>query len=116
MSNITDKELLTFCNLANLEMEYANIIKEIQKETIQKKDGTTETKETIINHTIYTIFAKQKSTLFQVCPFYMLKNVSIVSSSGFSPMYEPITKTTIAANITGTIWCIPKNFIFIAET
>lgn len=106
MSNITDKELLTFCNLANLEMEYADL----------GKVRDIKTNEILVNHTIYTIFAKQKSTLFQVCPFYMLKNVSIVSSSGFSPMYEPITKTTIAANITGTIWCIPKNFIFIAET
>lgn len=62
--SITDKELLTFCNLANLEMEYANL----------QYDEDLDTGETIKrNHTIYTIFAKQKSTLFQVCPFLYVK-------------------------------------------
>ena len=45
--SITDKELLTFCNLANLEMEYANL----------QYDEDLDTGETIKrNHTIYTIF------------------------------------------------------------
>lgn len=47
---VTDKELLTFCNLANLEMEYANLIYE---QTV-KSGGKTKTEKR--NHTIYTIF------------------------------------------------------------
>lgn len=43
-TTITDKELLTFCNLANLEMEYANL--QFQGEQEREKR----------NHTIYTIF------------------------------------------------------------
>lgn len=67
---ITDKELLTFCNLANLEMEYANLIK---KEKKKDENGNSLDEKIETNHTIYTIFAKQKSTLFQVCPFLYVK-------------------------------------------
>lgn len=50
---ITDKELLTFCNLANLEMEYANLIKKEKR----KDNNGVETENFIeTNHTIYTIF------------------------------------------------------------
>lgn len=68
---ITNKELLTFCNLANLEMEYANLkkIEENFDESGNKISGIT--KEA--THTIYIIFSKQKSTLFQVCPFLYVK-------------------------------------------
>lgn len=45
--SITDKELLTICNLANLEMEYANL---------QYDDTSESGKSTKRNHTIYTIF------------------------------------------------------------
>lgn len=48
--SITDKELLTFCNLANLEMEYANL-KIIESSEDNDSDKTIER-----NHTIYTIF------------------------------------------------------------
>lgn len=41
MSKITDKELLTFCNLTNLKLEFAKLS--------YKKEGI----ETKINHTIY---------------------------------------------------------------
>ena len=46
--SITDKELLTFCNLANLEMEYANI-------TYKVTEGQDEVER---NHTIYTKILK----------------------------------------------------------
>ena len=45
--NITDKELLAICNLSNLKMEFANVIK--KKETIDRK-------EIVTNHTIYSNF------------------------------------------------------------
>lgn len=53
--SITDKELLTFCNLANLEMEYANIIKSISYTPVYNEKGeVTGQNENITNHTIYT--------------------------------------------------------------
>ncbi|MGL4866906.1 hypothetical protein [Cetobacterium sp.] len=42
--NITDKELLTFCNLTNLKMEYANLGK--------VRDDRTQ--EILVYHTIYS--------------------------------------------------------------
>lgn len=33
MEKITDKELLTICNLSNLKMEFANIIKDKDEKT-----------------------------------------------------------------------------------
>ncbi|WP_316091225.1 hypothetical protein [Fusobacterium sp.] len=48
--NITDKELLAICNLSNLKMEFANIIK--KKETIDRK-------EIVTNHTIYSLLDKE---------------------------------------------------------
>lgn len=54
MTKITDKELLTFCNLTNLKMEYANLI---EKRTIEKRYDSLgkliDEKEILINHTIY---------------------------------------------------------------
>ncbi len=44
--NITDKELLAICNLSNLKMEFANIIK--KKETI---------------HTIYSLLEKEVKSI-----------------------------------------------------
>ena len=46
---ITDKELLAICNLSNLRMEFANVVKqtEIDKAT---------DKEIVSNHTIYLKF------------------------------------------------------------
>lgn len=49
MSNITDKELLTFCNLANLEMEYADL----------GKVRDIKTNEILVNHTIYSLLEKE---------------------------------------------------------
>lgn len=52
--SISDKELLTFCNLSNLEMEYANIIQSKRiEETKDEKGKVIDKKELIINHTIY---------------------------------------------------------------
>lgn len=42
---ITDKELLTFCNLTNLKMEYADL----------GKDRDEETQEILVYHTIYSL-------------------------------------------------------------
>lgn len=47
---ITDKELLAMCNLSNLKMEFANLI----KKTIQ--EGT---KENYTNHTIYSLLKNE---------------------------------------------------------
>ena len=50
MKNITDKELLTFCNLTNLKMEFATLkYKKYDNESEEESD-----KEKEINHTIYT--------------------------------------------------------------
>lgn len=54
--SISDKELLTFCNLSNLEMEYANIIQSKRiEETKDEKGKVIDKKELIINHTIYSL-------------------------------------------------------------
>lgn len=46
MKSITDKELLTFCNLTNLKMEFA---------TLKYKNYDSKTKiDKEVNHTIYT--------------------------------------------------------------
>ncbi|WP_462335774.1 hypothetical protein [Fusobacterium varium] len=43
---ITDKELLAICNLSNLQMEFADVVKE--------KDQNTQ--KVLSNHTIYSNF------------------------------------------------------------
>lgn len=53
---ITDKELLTFCNLANLEMEYANLIK---KEKKKDENGNSLDEEIETNHTIYSLIDEE---------------------------------------------------------
>lgn len=47
--NVTDKELLTFCNLTNLKMEYADL----------GKDRDEETQEILVYHTIYSLLEKE---------------------------------------------------------
>ncbi|WP_294725773.1 DUF4280 domain-containing protein [uncultured Fusobacterium sp.] len=48
-SQITDKELLAICNLSNLKMEFANII----------KDKDEKTGKILSNHTIYSLLEKE---------------------------------------------------------
>lgn len=48
--NITDKELLAICNLSNLKMEFANLV----KQTVQSGTETIYT-----NHTIYLLLEKE---------------------------------------------------------
>ncbi|MBC2857072.1 DUF4280 domain-containing protein [Cetobacterium sp. 2A] len=52
---ITDKELLTFCNLTNLKMEYAKLTYEIEKADIETKE---EIKKDV-NHTIYSLLDEE---------------------------------------------------------
>lgn len=51
---ITDKELLAICNLSNLKMEFANIVKSIKTED-EKKIYT--------NHTIYSLLEKELNVI-----------------------------------------------------
>lgn len=68
---VTDKELLTFCNLTNLKMEYANLIK---KEKKKDKNGNSLDEEISTNHTIYSLLDEEiksfnsdvKKTYFQL--------------------------------------------------
>ena len=58
--NITDKELLAICNLSNLKMEFANIIKGYKTE--QKYNEITKKTEEVkiyTNHTIYSLLKKE---------------------------------------------------------
>ena len=50
MLNITDKELLAICNLSNLKMEFANLV----KQTVQS-----ETEVIYTNHTIYSLIENE---------------------------------------------------------
>ena len=51
-SQITDKELLAICNLSNLKMEFANVIKSVDTDKITNK-------EIYINHTIYSLIKNE---------------------------------------------------------
>lgn len=51
---ITDKELLAICNLSNLKMEFANLIKE--KVVVDKK-------EIVRNHTISSLLEAEKEAI-----------------------------------------------------
>ncbi|MGL5124004.1 MAG: hypothetical protein ACRC6K_07610, partial [Fusobacteriaceae bacterium] len=56
MTSITDKELLTFCNLAKLKTEYADLIKERKEEIIYSNQGIfIDKKEILTYHTTYTL-------------------------------------------------------------
>ena len=48
-SQITDKELLAICNLSNLKMEFANIV----------KDKDEKTGKILSNHTIYSLLNEE---------------------------------------------------------
>ena len=48
-SQITDKELLAICNLSNLKMEFANIV----------KDKDEKTGKILSNHTIYSLIKNE---------------------------------------------------------
>ena len=48
--NITDKELLAICNLSNLKMEFANLV----KQTVQSG-----TEVIYTNHTIYLLIENE---------------------------------------------------------
>ena len=54
LNKITDKELLAICNLSNLRMEFANIIKKIER--VKNPDNPLEEIEILSNHTIYLNF------------------------------------------------------------
>lgn len=54
--NVTDKELLTFCNLTNLKMEYANLIKEYKEGPVDAQGNKT---DIAVNHTIYSLLEKE---------------------------------------------------------
>ena len=56
--SITDKELLAICNLSNLKMEFANVIKE-EKEEIVKENGEDVRKKIYTNHTIYSLIKNE---------------------------------------------------------
>ena len=56
--SITDKELLAICNLSNLKMEFANVIKE-EKEEIVKENGEDVRKKIYTNHTIYSLLNEE---------------------------------------------------------
>lgn len=53
---ITDKELLTICNLSNLKMEFTNLIIEEKKEENADKNEDLSTKKIVRNHTISSHF------------------------------------------------------------
>lgn len=69
--NVTDKELLTFCNLTNLKMEYANLIKEYKEGPVDAQGNKT---DIAVNHTIYSLLDEEiksfnsdvKKTYFQL--------------------------------------------------
>ena len=54
--NITDKELLTICNLSNLRMEFANLKKEESDIDISEGDFG---KKDEVNHTIYSLLKNE---------------------------------------------------------
>ena len=56
MSNIMDKELLAICNLSNLKMEFANLIKDTSEIDISQGDTG---KQNYINHTIYSLLNEE---------------------------------------------------------
>lgn len=58
MENVTDKELLTICNLSNLKMEFADLIAGEEIKTIEK-DGKKEVIKNYINHTIYSLLNEE---------------------------------------------------------
>lgn len=47
--SITDKELLAICNLSNLKMEFADVVKTRDQQT----------NEILSNHTIYSLLEKE---------------------------------------------------------
>ncbi|MGL5149409.1 MAG: hypothetical protein ACRC7N_02410, partial [Clostridium sp.] len=51
--SVTDKELLTFCNLTNLKMEYAKLTYE------EEINENKERKIISINHTIYSLLEEE---------------------------------------------------------
>lgn len=53
---VTDKELLTFCNLINLKMEYANLIEKYEK---GPKDSDGNETQIPVNHTIYSLLDEE---------------------------------------------------------
>ena len=52
MENITDKELLAICNLSNLKMEFADVVKEKQRVPDPNNSGKF-IEKILSNHTIY---------------------------------------------------------------
>ncbi len=52
--NITDKELLAICNLSNLKMEFANLV----KQTVQSG-----TEVIYTNHTIYSLLNSEYNAI-----------------------------------------------------
>ena len=58
MNNITDKELLAICNLSNLRMEFANLVKETEEKDIEK-NGKKERIKVDVNHTISSLMQKE---------------------------------------------------------
>ncbi len=61
--SVTDKELLAICNLSNLKMEFANLIIEEKKEENADKNEDLSTKKIVRNHTISSLFEKEKEAI-----------------------------------------------------
>ncbi|MGL5149407.1 MAG: DUF4280 domain-containing protein, partial [Clostridium sp.] len=55
--SVSDKELLTFCNLTNLKMEYANL-KKVEEKTDENGELLVGTKKEV-NHTIYSLLEEE---------------------------------------------------------
>lgn len=81
--NITDKELLAICNLSNLKMEFANLI----KQTVQSGTETIYT-----NHTIYSLL--EKEILGQEKRVELAKENEEFFKGNIFPHYNPINLKT----------------------
>ena len=63
---ITDKELLAICNLSNLKMEFANLIKE--KVVVDKK-------EIVRNHTISSLLEAEREAILNKKNDSQIRNI-----------------------------------------
>ena len=81
--NITDKELLAICNLSNLKMEFANLV----KQTVQSGTETIYT-----NHTIYSLL--EKEVLGQEKRLEVAKGNEELFKGNILPHYSPLNLKT----------------------
>lgn len=59
---ITDKELLAICNLSNLKMEFADVVKEKQRVPDPNNSGKF-IEKILSNHTIYSLLKKEYNAI-----------------------------------------------------